>query len=144
MAEYINYWLRKMIKDIPNDAELGNKIREMSWEEQKETKYIYESPDNGKTVYRREFGNYDKKELIKTENNMEKISLYDYLGHAAGADLGQQVAYAAAKAGVVTETRQVSNPVYKGPVMLYPRSFLDLYFKGGLNEGTSGKQLLKG
>ena len=75
---------------------------------------------------------------------MEKISLYDYLGPAAGAALGQQVAYAAAKAGVVTETRQVSNPVYKGPVRLYPRSFLDLYFKGGLNEGTSGKQLLKG
>ena len=141
---YINYWLREMIKDTPNDAELGNKIRRKSWEKQKETKYIYESPDNGKTVYRREFGNYDKRELIKTENNMEKISLYDYLGHAAGADLGQQVAYAAAKAGVVTETRQVSNPVYKGPVMLYPRSFLDLYFKGGLNESTNGKQLLKG
>ena len=141
---YINYWLREMIKDTPNDAELGNKIRRKSWEKQKETKYIYESPDNGKTVYRREFGNYDKRELIKTENNMEKISLYDYLGHAAGADLGQQVAYAAAKAGVVTETRQVSNPVYKGPVMLYPKSFLDLYFKDGLNEGTSGKQLLKG
>ena len=108
------------------------------------TKYIYESPDNGKTVYRREFGNYNKRELIKQENNMEMKSLYDYLGHAAGADLGQQVAYAAAKAGVITETRQVSNPVYKGPLMLYPKSFLDLYFKGGLNEGTSGKQLLKG
>ena len=103
-------------------------------------KYIYESPDNGKTIYRREFNNYNKKEKI----TMEMMSLYDYLGHAAGADLGQQVAYAAAKAGVVTETRQVSNPVYKGPVMLYPRSFLDLYFKGGLNEGASGKQLLKG
>ena len=104
-------------------------------------KYIFErNPDTGEVV-RREFGNYNKREKI---NNMEKISLYDYLGHAAGADLGQQVAYAAAKAGVVTETRQVSNPVYKGPVMLYPRSFLDLYFKGGLNEGTSGKQLLKG
>tara|TARA_B100000900_G_scaffold336733_1_gene298535 strand:- start:145 stop:459 length:315 start_codon:yes stop_codon:yes gene_type:complete len=102
--------------------------------------YIYESPDKGKTIYRREFNNYNKREKI----TMEKISLYDYLGHAAGADLGQQVAYAAAKAGVVTETKQVSNPVYKGPVMLYPRSFLDLYFKGGLNEGTSGKQLLKG
>ena len=104
-------------------------------------KYIFESPDKGKTVYRREFGNYNKREKI---NNMEKISLYDYLGHAAGADLGQQVAYAAAKVGVVTETRQVSNPVYKGPVMLYPKSFLDLYFKGGLNEGTNEKQLLKG
>ena len=105
------------------------------------TKYIYErNPDTGE-VFRREFNNYNKREKI---NNMEMISLYDYLGHAAGADLGQQVAYAAAKAGVVTETRQVSNPVYKGPVMLYPKSFLDLYFKGGLNEGTSGKQLLKG
>ena len=154
MAEYINYWLREIIKNTPNDAELGSKIRQKSWE-QKETKYIYESPDKGKTVYRRKFGDYDSpRELISTNefknseklktNNMEKISLYDYLGHAAGSDVGQQVAFAAAKAGVVTETKQVSNPVYKGPVMLYPRSFLDLYFKGGLNEGTSGKQLLKG
>ena len=104
-------------------------------------KYIYErNPDTG-DIFRREFGNYNKREKI---NNMEKISLYDYLGHAAGGDLGQQVAFAAAKAGVITETRQVSNPAYKGPVMLYPRSFLDLYFKKGLNEGTSGKQLLKG
>ena len=103
-------------------------------------KYIYESPNKGKTIYRREFNNYNKREKI----SMEKVSLYDYLGHAAGSDVGQQVAFAAAKAGVVTETKQVSNPVYKGPVMLYPRSFLDLYFKGGLNEGTSGKQLLKG
>ena len=120
--------------------EFASKVK--GFENPKVKKYIYESPDKGKTVYRREFGNYNKREKI--ENNMEKVSLYDYLGHAAGADLGQQVAYAAAKAGVVTETRQVSNPVYKGPVMLYPKSFLDLYFKGGLNEGTSGKQLLKG
>ena len=142
---YLNHWLKEIVDNTPNDAQLGSKIREISWkqdQQQKENKgkYIYESPDGGKTVYRREFGNYNKKEKI----TMEKISLYDYLGHAAGADLGQQVAYAAAKAGVVTETRQVSNPVYKGPVMLYPKSFLDLYFKGGLNEGASGKQLLKG
>jgi len=155
MAEYINYWLREMIKDTPNDTELGNKIRQKSWEEQKITRYIYESPDKGKTVYRRKFGDYDSpRELISTNEfknseklktiNMEKISLYDYLGHAAGSDVGQQVAFAAAKAGVMTETRHVSNPVYKGPVMLYPRSFLDLYFKGGLNESSNGKQLLKG
>jgi len=103
-------------------------------------KYIYESPNKGKTIYRREFNNYNKREKI----SMEKVSLYDYLGHAAGSDVGQQVAFAAAKAGVITETRQVSNPLYKGPVMLYPRSFLDLYFKGGLNESSNGKQLLKG
>jgi len=117
-------------------------------------KYIYErNPDTGE-IFKRKFGDYDSpREMVNPEinslpniktENMEKISLYDYLGHAAGSDLGQQVAFAATKAGVITETRQVSNPVYKGPVMLYPRSFLDLYFKGGLNEGTSGKQLLKG
>ena len=72
------------------------------------------------------------------------MSLYDYLGRAAGPELGKQVAIAAAKAGVKGETRQVSNPVYKGPVMLYPKAFLDNFFGGGLNESTSGKQLLKG
>jgi len=87
--------------------------------------------------------------LEKTKNNkktenMSMKSLYDYLGHAAGSELGQQVATAARKVGVKGEIREVSNPVYKGPVMLWPEAFLDLYFKGGLNEGTSGKQLLKG
>ena len=103
-------------------------------------KYIYESPDKGKTIYRREFNNYDKKEKI----TMQMMSLYDYLGHAAGSELGQQVANAAKKAGVKGEIREVRNPVYSGPVMLWPKAFLDLYFRGGLNEGTSGKQLLKG
>jgi len=104
--------------------------------------YIYESPDKGKTVYRRKIGNY-KRENTKIDN-MNKISLYDYLGHAAGSDLGQKVATAARQAGVKGEMREVSNPVYKGPVMLWPKAFLDLYFKSDLNEGTAGKQLLKG
>ena len=106
-------------------------------------KYIFErNPDTG-DIFRREFGNYNKREKINN-NNMEMKSLYDYLGHAAGSDLGQEVAAAARKAGVKGEIREVSNPKYKGPVMLWPKAFLDLYFKGGLNEGTSGKQLLKG
>ena len=75
---------------------------------------------------------------------MEMISLYDYLGRAAGSELGKQVATAAAKAGVKHEIREVSNPKYKGPIMLYPRSFLDLYFRGGLNESNKGKQILFG
>ena len=103
-------------------------------------KYIYESPDKGKTIYKREFNNYNKREKI----TMEMMSLYDYLGHAAGPELGQQVANAAKKAGVKGEVREVRNPVYSGPVMLWPKAFLDLYFKGGLNEGVTGKQLLKG
>jgi hypothetical protein len=80
----------------------------------------------------------------KIDNSMSKVSLYDYLGHAAGSELGQQVANAAKRAGVKGEIREVSNPKYRGPVMLWPKAFLDLYFKGGLNEGTTGKQLLKG
>ena len=104
-------------------------------------KYIFErNPDTG-DIFRREFGNYNKREKI---NNMDMISLYDYLGHAAGPDLGKQVASAAARAGVKHEMREVNHRGWKGPIMLYPKSFLDLYFKGGLNEGTSGKQLLKG
>ena len=75
---------------------------------------------------------------------MKMVSLYDYLGHAAGPELGKQVAYAAAKAGIKHEIREVSNYRYKGPIMLYPESFLDNFFGGGLNESTNGKQLLKG
>jgi len=81
---------------------------------------------------------------INKNKNMEMMSLYDYLGHAAGPELGQQVATAARKAGVKGEMREVSNPKYRGPVMLWPKAFLDLYFKGGLNENISGKTLLKG
>ena len=85
-----------------------------------------------------------RKILINKNKNMEMMSLYDYLGHAAGPELGQQVATAARKAGVKGEMREVSNPKYRGPVMLWPKAFLDLYFKGGLNENVSGKTLLKG
>ena len=101
--------------------------------------YIYErNPDTG-DIFKREFNNYNKKEKI-----MNMMSLYDYLGRAAGPELGQEVANAARKAGVKGEIREVSNPKYRGPVMLWPTAFLDLYFKGGLNEGHTGKQLLKG
>ena len=98
------------------------------------TKYIYESPDKGKTIYRREFNNYNKRKLIdynnqKKEINMNMMSLYDYLGRAAGSDLGQEVAEAAKKSGVKGKIREVANPKYKGPIMLWPKAFLDLYFK---------------
>ena len=124
-------------------------------------KYIYErNPDTGE-IFRRKKGDYNSPREsinpeinsvpnIKTENNMlgnldsQMISLYDYLGHAAGSDLGKQVAIAASKAGIKSEIREVSHIGYKGPIMLYPRQFLDNFFGGGLNESTSGKQLLKG
>ena len=117
--QQLNYWLRipmdEIVKDTPNDMELGEKVRQ-----------IYNNKNNNKY------------------SDMEKISLFDYLGRKAGPELGLKVATAAGKAGVITETRDISNPVYKGTVKLYPKAFLDLYFRNGLNENTTGKQLLKG
>jgi len=103
--------------------------------------YIYErNPDTG-IIRKRKINQYNN---TKTDNSMNMISLYDYLGRAAGPDLGKQVASAAAKAGVKHKIRELNHRGWRGPVQLYPRAFLDLYFKNGLNEGTSGKQLLKG
>jgi len=69
------------------------------------------------------------------------LSLFDYLGHAAGPTLGKRVAAAASQAGVLIEVKQVTNPSYSGEIMMYPQGFLELYFSGGLSEG---KQLLHG
>ena len=60
---------------------------------------------------------------------MEYLSLYDYLGHAAGKELGKEVAAAAIQAGIRLETREVDNPKYEGRVNLYPKDFLDFYFR---------------
>jgi hypothetical protein len=67
---------------------------------------------------------------------MEYKSLYDYLGKAAGSQLGKQVAEAAVRDKVKIQTRQVSNPKYEGTIMLYPSSWLDRYFgpKSPLNK----------
>jgi hypothetical protein len=37
-----------------------------------EKKYIYESPDKGKTVYRREFGKPER-ELVKDDKNIKEL-----------------------------------------------------------------------
>jgi hypothetical protein len=56
------------------------------------------------------------------------ISLYDYLGYAAGSKLGKQVADYAASQKVPHRIRYVSNPKYSGEIMLYPSEFLEEYF----------------
>lgn len=59
---------------------------------------------------------------------IEYKSLYEYLGRAAGSDLGKAVATAAVAQGVTIQSQEVSNPKYTGTVMVYPVSFLDSYF----------------
>ena len=60
---------------------------------------------------------------------MEYLSLYDYLGKTAGEKLGKEVASAASRGGIKLETREVSNPKYTGTVLLYPKDFLEFYFR---------------
>lgn len=56
------------------------------------------------------------------------MSLFDYLGRAAGADLGKKVYLAARAKGASYSQREVSTKSYTGMVMLYPESFLNEYF----------------
>ena len=60
---------------------------------------------------------------------MKMMSLYDYLGRAAGMELGDQVAKVATNVGVKMDTRYVSNTKYTGNVTLYTEEFLKLYFQ---------------
>lgn len=63
------------------------------------------------------------------------MSLYDYLGRAAGSELGKQVAETAKKLQETIQEREVSNPKYTGKVLLYRREFLDEYFGNKIYEG---------
>ena len=52
------------------------------------------------------------------------LSLYDYLGCAAGGELGQKIAYEAAKNKINIKTKSIENPGYKGRIQMYPEDFL--------------------
>jgi hypothetical protein len=68
------------------------------------------------------------------DSTLEMMSLFDYLGHPAGGELGKQVAKVASKCNVVASVRHVSTKTYKGPVMLYPKGFLNWYFEDETND----------
>jgi hypothetical protein len=59
---------------------------------------------------------------------IEMISLYDYLKKPAGRELGKQVAAAASADKIKIDSKQVSNPKYKGSILMYPKTWLDEYF----------------
>jgi len=60
---------------------------------------------------------------------MEYLSLYDFLKKPAGEKLGLEVATEARKQGIETKTREISNPKFTGAVLLYPKDFLEFYFR---------------
>ena len=74
--------IEKLVKEYPNDMELGGKVRELYYkskesfdslkEEMKDTN-IYESPDGGRTVYVRGWG-----EDIKTRKEVtNQLTIFD-------------------------------------------------------------------
>ncbi len=57
------------------------------------------------------------------------LSLYDYLGKRAGSELGKAVAQAAKQRNIKPSSKTITNPKYSGTILMYPKSFLDEYFK---------------
>jgi hypothetical protein len=56
-------------------------------------------------------------------------SLFDYLGRAAGAELGGQVYATAKRLKETVESRIVETKNYRGQVMVYRKAFLEEYFE---------------
>ena len=61
-------------------------------------------------------------------NQTELISLYDYLGKAAGPELGKLVADYAKLRKFPVQLREVNTKTYKGKVLLYTKEFLMEFF----------------
>jgi hypothetical protein len=69
-------------------------------------------------------------EIIIKENIDPFISLFDYLGAAAGPMLGKVVFNVANLQQEEVGYREISNTKYTGKVMLYKKSFLRKLFNG--------------
>ena len=63
-SDYNDGWTKQYYKDKLSEAKVDNK----------EERYIFESPDGGKTVYKRKFGD-DKRELVEKEVWKKKKNL---------------------------------------------------------------------
>ncbi len=57
----------KIVKSINGDLEIERMKLAEQIVEHSEEGYIYESPDGGKTVYRRDFGDYDPKNKLEID-----------------------------------------------------------------------------
>lgn len=65
-----------------------------------------------------------KEKVIK----VHYLSLWEYMGTAAGKYKGGGVWELAKKEGIIPEKQHISNPVYTGTVTLYPEYWLDKHF----------------
>jgi hypothetical protein len=72
---------------------------------------------------------------MEQEQKPYMMSLYDYLGKAAGSELGKEVAETAVKLQETIQRKYVTNTRYKGEILMYRREFLDIYFGNIVYEG---------
>ena len=75
-----------MAETQPNNMELGKMVRQFYWdnteevEEPTEPVYIYESPDEGKTLYRRQMGEVARERVDEPPVSRERaLARLDYL-----------------------------------------------------------------
>ena len=66
------------------------------------------------------------------------VSLFDYLGYAAGARLGKQVAEAAVKCNEKIAKKAISTRTYTGDVLMYRPQFLKEFFNSKQNFDAIG------
>lgn len=76
--------INELVEQYPNDAELGAAVREHYWKlrepmdrltEKMKGKKIFESPDGGKTIYQREFGqNVSERTLVTDKSQLSLFS----------------------------------------------------------------------
>jgi hypothetical protein len=64
-----------------------------------------------------------------SDKQVKMLSLYDYLGRAAGSKLGKKVADYATIRKQKYQVKNVENIAYQGEIMMYTKEFLDEYFK---------------
>jgi hypothetical protein len=74
---------------------------------------------------------------MEKEQKPYMMSLYDYLGYAAGSELGKEVAETSVALKETIKTRTITNTRYKGEIMLYRREFLDEYFGNKIYDGKT-------
>jgi hypothetical protein len=70
----------------------------------------------------------------------QMISLFDYLGRAAGSALGKQVALVAKAEKIPVAKKYVENSKYRGEIFMYPKDWLDIYF--GRQEPKTATEIL--
>ena len=66
------------------------------------------------------------------------VSLFDYLGYAAGARLGKQVAEAAVRCNEKIAKKAISTRTYTGDVLMYRPKFLKEFFNSKQNFDAIG------